>query len=672
VAKTLPTFTNIVPNWHPLHAAHFAPCNMCSKNNQMRTMLLQRVPAVFALHFVEGLPDNDVSIYAFSFKGKRYSVTTVIQYIHHIKHFVTWLHNNDGSWLEYDDLKYPNCLTHERLQVPAHEMHVVFWEVEDDAEPSVCSPSTTFVESLSPEINDIPLLNDKADEPSALTPDQTLLIPHNDTDIICALSGEDNSNIIDTTISAGDDASIGATTLLDTFEGLTHNDIVTLTLVEIKADSEKQLLNDTQQAQDVPARTENLNSKPDSSSHAAGSDVCHGADVDPPTIPSSSDTESKDSSCDPLVSATKRGRGRGAVSRQMGEKIAPSITAPHTPPAVSLEPSEVVIHKPESPAAQDKTPPAEVMQQASPVSSTNTSPLATNQKSSTELPALDQNARWCFLLSKHPLNHIHKSIAKLAPTHTPSLDTQVKPSHPIHSTPNPVKGQPILAGLHKEKLNTEESEDLPPKAAEMYGGFGTKVVYPPSPCPAPLIEESKHFKPINSNATVLSGLSPPTSAAKQLAKIGLSKKHSSQSSKVPLGLSDTEALRYKLIKKLKAKKKKLAKLNSILGHQGGLRLQPDSTDLNSPSTVTSSTYDGSTCDDFLSDLLSPSTTVSNLSPDSTGFLEMLASGKDGAKQLDCLVGADGASSQTSCGTDGPDTENFLEDFLSQCCGFDTG
>lgn len=60
---------------------------------------LSRVPPVFALHFVEGLPDSDVGIYSFNFKGKHYSVSSVIQYDAQLKHFVTWIHKPDGECL---------------------------------------------------------------------------------------------------------------------------------------------------------------------------------------------------------------------------------------------------------------------------------------------------------------------------------------------------------------------------------------------------------------------------------------------------------------------------------------------------------------------------------------------------------------------------------------------
>ncbi len=585
-----------------------------------------------------------------------------------------------GSWLEYDDLKHPECKTHRKLPVPAQEMHVVFWEAEEDKEPRVCSPSSTFAECLPSKPEMSPILGDKdsiADE--LLAPD--LLMSNKDTDIVCALlTSEDGSGIMDTTVTAGVDTSIGSTTLLDTFEGLSHNDIITLTLVELKDDSEMQPLNGIDQIQDLSAPSRNviLDSTPDSSSAVIGSEMS--PDVELPTTSNTSESEDGSSSDPTFVPGARGGRGRGrgrgvgrgkTSSRQVGKKAALSKAAPHISPPASSEPSKVISNKPVCAAAQDKTPPPETTQQASPVSSTDTSPLSTSQKSPTVPSTLDHNSRWSFLLSKHPLHQVHKSIAKLAPTPV----AHVKPTPPAHSTPNPVRRQQVPGGLFpKPQLMKEEGEGLPLKAAEMYGAFGAKSSNTPSPLPsaAPLIGKSKLFQPVTSNrqksltnSTVVSGTSLPVSGAKGLPEISSSKKHSSQSSKVPPGLSDTEALRYKLIKKLKAKRKKLAKLNEMLGHQGGARLRPDSTDLGSPNTVTSSTYDSSICEDFLSDLLSPATTASNLSPDSTGFLEMLANGQDGVDQVDGGASAAGAASQMSTCVMEPNAENFLEDFLSQ-------
>ncbi|KAM4547256.1 SUMO-specific isopeptidase USPL1 [Fundulus diaphanus] len=680
VVKTLPTFTNIVPDWSPLNAVHFAPCNVCSKKNQSRTMLLESVPPVFALHFVEGLPDNDVGGYSFSFKGRRYSVTTVIQYCHQLKHFVTWIHNQDGSWLEYDDLKEPACETHQRLQIPAQEIHVVFWEAEEEAKPSVCSPSSTLPEPPPAEKEGVPCLQDlSAEEPAAETPDESLLTSHNVTDIVCALSGDASTNVLDTTATADVNTSIGATTLLDAFDGLTHNDIITLTLVELQPDAVQSeaapsKTADQTESPSAPGRTESLLSSPDSSVRAAGGELSHNADAEHTAASVTSDSESKDSEAsDPtFVPGAKRQRGRRAnqrktVGRQRFKKPSSSKDAPQSTPgpppeAPSPESSPPEASPPEaSPPESPPEPPipvcsaqgnaAPVGEQTSTVSSTNSSP-----------PSSTQSDRWSFLLSKHRLNPCSKNISYPPPTQNPATITEAKSSHLVHSTPNPVRKLPVPLGVPKAPLVTEEGQSLPPKAAEMYGGFGAKSSSPLIPLPSPLstlplppVVPPNHPTPLSWT----SGTSPPL-----LPKIPSLKKPGR--STVPPVLGDTEALRYKLLKKLKAKKKKLAKLNQLLGGGGGPHLRPDSTDLNSPSTVSSSTYDGSTCDDILSDLLSPATTASHLSPDSTDFLEMLAAGQDEADQLRSVANGVGVVSQTNCSSMSQhEDHNFLEEFLSQ-------
>ncbi|XP_061752761.1 SUMO-specific isopeptidase USPL1 isoform X2 [Nerophis ophidion] len=152
VTKTLATFTNILPDWHPLHASHLAPCNVCQAKNQRRSMRLESLSAVLALHFVEGLAHSDVTQLAFTFKGRSHAVTALVQYDQHAKHFVSWTRRPDGSWLESDDLKHPHCGVHPALRVPAQEIHMVFWEAAvDHPEPAPCSPSSTSLMSPPPD-----------------------------------------------------------------------------------------------------------------------------------------------------------------------------------------------------------------------------------------------------------------------------------------------------------------------------------------------------------------------------------------------------------------------------------------------------------------------------------------------------------------------------------------
>uniref|UniRef100_A0AAR2IT76 USP domain-containing protein n=1 Tax=Pygocentrus nattereri TaxID=42514 RepID=A0AAR2IT76_PYGNA len=119
VEKTLTTFTQLTADWHPLRAVHRTQCSNCHHKNQKRKLFFQRISPVLALHFVEGLPRRDISRYSFDFQGTHYAIKTIIQYNEQLEHFVTWIQQPDGSWLEFDDLKYPNCITHKRFKLPA-------------------------------------------------------------------------------------------------------------------------------------------------------------------------------------------------------------------------------------------------------------------------------------------------------------------------------------------------------------------------------------------------------------------------------------------------------------------------------------------------------------------------------------------------------------------------
>lgn len=168
--KTLSTFTGVFPDWHPLRAVHQAQCNNCERKQQKRKMVLKSISPVFALHFVEGLPQNDVDAYSFDFHGNHYSVSTVIQYDQHLKHFVAWIRDDSGSWLEFDDLKYPQCTSHKRLPVPASQIHMVFWEV-GAAKPEGACPAGGHQ-------------GDAAPETGAGAGDLSLTFPQDDTYIV--------------------------------------------------------------------------------------------------------------------------------------------------------------------------------------------------------------------------------------------------------------------------------------------------------------------------------------------------------------------------------------------------------------------------------------------------------------------------------------------------------
>lgn len=370
-----------------------------------------------------------------------------------------------GSWLELDDLKHPNSITHKRFTLRAKEIHVVFWEAESkqDSASDVCPPTAPSIA-----IVDDKHLSDSAGD---------------DTCVISAMTVSENADV---TNASTLNASISNTTLLDTFEGLSHTDIVTLTLVEENAVTEATHLPVPQSPAIVPAVVPNL---PVASS--LSSDL-------PSSSPQKHQTRSSASSEVTLSTAAK-------------QTVPTEIRSPLPPPAI-----------------------------------------AKNQVGL-------QNAS---LLQRHPCFQ----------------STPVRPP-----APRPV-------------LRCENSDTHPAKPADTFGGFLTKKV---------------------------PGLSNPAgnnpSTCKVSGKKTLSVSTDNQS------ISTPQALRMKLMKKLKAKKKKLAKLNQLLLNAGETTPKPDSTALSSPYSVTSSTsaYDSPAYDQFFAELLSPATTVSNLSPDSTDLQDML-------------------------------------------------
>ncbi|XP_043851832.1 SUMO-specific isopeptidase USPL1 isoform X2 [Dromiciops gliroides] len=225
-SKNLVTFTNVIPEWHPLEAVHFGPCNNCKSKLQRRRMVLEKVSSVFMLHFVEGLPCNDLQFYSFHFEGFFYQITCVIQYQVKEKHFITWTLNSDGTWLECDDLKGPYCKRHQSFEVPASEVHIVIWE-------------RNISKTIDQSMVEFPVEKTENFSPSDSKPESLALCSGGDA-ATEMFSTFDQENILSATTT--DPQYTVATdheySLLSGLEDLVDNDIITLTLTEIHVDSE--------------------------------------------------------------------------------------------------------------------------------------------------------------------------------------------------------------------------------------------------------------------------------------------------------------------------------------------------------------------------------------------------------------------------------------------------
>ncbi|XP_062870899.1 SUMO-specific isopeptidase USPL1 [Trichomycterus rosablanca] len=533
VEKTVTTFTEIVADWHPLRAVHRTQCNNCLCKKQRRKLVLQRLSSVLALHFVEGLPRRDVSRYSFDFEGTHYNIKTIIQYNKQHKHFATWIHQPDGTWLEFDDLKYPHCTTHKRFTLPANQFHLVFWEAELKQNSGLSEhlpAENTTLEST----NEGNRLKDTDDS----LPD--------DVCIVKALTLNDTKNEDANTL----DSSIGSTTLLDTFEGLSHSDIITLTLVEVDEMDAKEPLPTSQESVIGPAEP-SVTKKcllPEETSLSQTSNLINNK-----------------ISCAQNISSTP--------------DIVPSVVMTSTA-ASQVSQCQPTLHS----------------------SNPNSSHLS-------------------FLLKQHPSRQS-----------TPLCSSRLKPD-----------------------LRSESNEALPFKPAELFGGYRAKnspnSILPEGQLKNQLVKPLSQ-KPLThpGGNTAVQAFALPKSTNKDNPNLSPSKT-----------LSTTDLLRLKLMKKLKAKKKKLAKLNQLLYKDDSESTpKPDSTRVCSPYSVTSA-YNSPAYDHFLSELLSPPLSASTLSPDSTDFLEKLTNSQ-GAGPLDCTTQENSIPAQSDFSSS---TDNFLDEFISE-------
>uniref|UniRef100_A0A8C3X1B5 Ubiquitin specific peptidase like 1 n=1 Tax=Catagonus wagneri TaxID=51154 RepID=A0A8C3X1B5_9CETA len=248
--KNLVTFTNVIPEWHPLNAAHFGPCNNCNNKLQRRKMVLEKVSPIFMLHFVEGLPHNDLQRYAFHSEGCLYQITSVIQYQAN-NHFITWILDADGCWLECDDLKGLCSERREKFEVPASEIHIVIWE----RKASQMTDKASASQPLKKPSDQHAFIGEKPASPA--------LCSIGDAALAEMASGTQPTNVsvAPNTVSQDEATAIGPH-LLSSPTVLVDNNILPLMLEEIQVNSEGVLLENKAVAENAEVvKTNNLQSQ---------------------------------------------------------------------------------------------------------------------------------------------------------------------------------------------------------------------------------------------------------------------------------------------------------------------------------------------------------------------------------------------------------------------------
>ncbi|XP_069747668.1 SUMO-specific isopeptidase USPL1 isoform X2 [Narcine bancroftii] len=259
-SNTLTTFTKVCSDWHPLNAVHKSPCNKCQDKDQRRRMLFERISSIYMLHFVDGLPSLDLDAFKFDFQGNLYKICTIIQYLEKMKHFVTWIQNSDGSWLQCDDLHGSSCVRHSTLEVPAHEAHIIIWENSNFEEAIWNKDVILHDHSSSETCPNAPSINSECTSSDVQPLSGTLL-----SNSIQFSTGEKPilsliKEIPTPNVERVKENNIKGT-LNDNLRSEPDDAIMTLNLVEIKVDNEGnplqniELIPDTQQLQNSPQMT---------------------------------------------------------------------------------------------------------------------------------------------------------------------------------------------------------------------------------------------------------------------------------------------------------------------------------------------------------------------------------------------------------------------------------
>lgn len=558
--KSLVTFTNVVPEWHPLNAAHFGPCNSCNSKSQIRKMVLERASPIIMLHFVEGLPRKDLQHYAFHFEGSLYQVTSVIQY-RAKNHFITWTLDADGSWLECDDLKGPCAKRHEACEVPASETHIVIWERKSQVpvEGAACLPHMKLhVQSVSGEEQLSSLAGTATSEPSVAHPTPMAVAPQ----ILPATQA----------VAHGDSVLSGTGGLLDSVSPSALEETIQETASVSQIDSKDCLLEDKPVVGSAgPVRT--LTFQPqDSLGSSLVLNLCEGMLVAP--------------CVDSRFPSQAVSTGLQAVPSQAGDTVVPK--------PVTDAPVPVLVQELKSMATED--------------SQTQLLPLKTDRLNPGQPPGKTQASN----LRKRENAASSKPVAARSAQNQPRKDEQKKAF--VGSW---VKGLLSRGGAFMPPCVSAQSRavtDLQPsvKGANNFDGFKTKSINRRS---KRMSRKAKHVEeaspgsspPLSGSTAALPQAAGNASSAQLKEQEGsrsapLSHRPpSDESAMSPAGRAEAaedqvHKLRLRLLKKLKAKKKKLAALMS------SPRREPSVSDHSEPASHCGSPNDCDAVEDLLREL----------------------------------------------------------------------
>ncbi|XP_070535009.1 SUMO-specific isopeptidase USPL1-like [Ptychodera flava] len=207
--KLLPTLPNVGADINMPSPYFVRPCYRCNTDRQKSVLNFDSVSDCVMLHFLQGLPTNDVDRYEFTQNGYRFRVSAMVQYLENPKHFITWCRDDKDNWLKCDDLESSVVQWHRDAPTfPGSEIHIVLWEKQatnvkghdtSKAVPSVSSTenadiqqssSVNFVNEGTSQVSS--RISDLNNEPLGASQDLTLVSSTEDT---VTISGSNTASL---------------------------------------------------------------------------------------------------------------------------------------------------------------------------------------------------------------------------------------------------------------------------------------------------------------------------------------------------------------------------------------------------------------------------------------------------------------------------------------------
>ncbi|XP_074842206.1 SUMO-specific isopeptidase USPL1 isoform X2 [Carettochelys insculpta] len=560
--KTLTTFTNIIPDWHPLNAIHIAPCNNCKDTSQRREMILEKVPSILMMHFVEGLPHNNLKNYSFQFEGDLYQITAIIQYQQDPKHFKTWALNPDETWLECDDIEGPYSKRCERFEVPPSEIHIVIWERKASQVPNKMSSQVQSVKSEHHQPNVAQSSSSLAlccDSDSAIDKIPTVC---NKKEVVSITADEQQKMARDNENS-----------LLSGLENLADDDVITLTLVEIQVDSEGKPLDSGQMVGNVIAETGIVEQQESACSDEAPctEDVCSQTTSDNMCTPPEKASISLHAGQLNLANTTPVPTTHCSDSSAMSKaQEAGGNASPFNTENIQLN---------SEPLQNKKFPLMENVMQK-PSNTGNTSKTVTDSQGTTlsdtnnSSQALHKEQKKVFIGSwvKGLLSKPNTFMPSSASAHH-NEKSYKNPLHRFADLSFPTKGAANFGGFQAK--GTSRTTEKAPKSAVRQGRNPPSVltniagpsVHAHLPALNPIVDGPTLSKSGSSLGTLSNVIQTNTPAFNSKPNPGESRNYKSDVKDKESDASKIHKLRLKLLKKLKAKKNKLASLDKLAGAQ---------------------------------------------------------------------------------------------------------